>query len=161
MEEQPKKLYRSQKDRLIAGVCGGLGEYFNLDPVLLRIIFVALTFINGSGIILYLVLAIIVPNEPAEKVAADKKGKIKEVAEEVTKGAQTVVDEVAKGAKSLASDLQEKQGWFSDKRNLLGIIIILIGVAALLDQVLPTVFNWNIFWPMLIILVGIYIIFRK
>jgi len=156
MEEQPKKLYRSQKDRLIAGVCGGLGEYFNLDPVLLRIIFVALTFINGSGIILYLVLAIIVPNEPA-----DKKGKIKEVAEEVTKGAQTVVDEVAKGAKSLASDLQEKQGWFSDKRNLLGIIIILIGVAALLDQVLPTVFNWNIFWPMLIILVGIYIIFRK
>jgi len=161
MGEQPKKLYRSKRDRIIAGVCGGLGKHFNVDPVLLRIVFVALTLINGAGVILYLILAIIVPNESNEKVTADKKGKIKEIAEEVTKGAQSVADEVAKEAKSLASELQERQGWFSDKRNFLGIIIILIGVVALLDQVLPMVFNWNIFWPMLIILVGVYIIFRK
>lgn len=61
-----KKLYRSRRDRKIAGICGGLGEYFNVDPTLLRIIFLFLLFFGGSGFILYLIFWIVVPNE--EKV---------------------------------------------------------------------------------------------
>ncbi|TSB48302.1 PspC domain-containing protein [Alkalicoccobacillus porphyridii] len=59
-----KKLYRSQHDRKLAGVCGGLAEHFNLDATLIRIIWVLLAiFTSGTPIIIYLVMAFVVPNE--------------------------------------------------------------------------------------------------
>ena len=51
-----KKLYRSETDRKLAGVCGGLGEYFDIDPVIFRIIFVTLFFVGGFGFLLYLIM---------------------------------------------------------------------------------------------------------
>jgi phage shock protein PspC (stress-responsive transcriptional regulator) len=59
----PKKLTRSRSDRLIGGVCGGLGRYFNVDPLLFRIGAVALVFLGGAGILLYLAALLLVPNE--------------------------------------------------------------------------------------------------
>ncbi len=60
-----KKLYRSNTDKMIAGVCGGLGTYFNVDPTLIRLIFALLVVFGvGSGILLYIILAIIMPLEP-------------------------------------------------------------------------------------------------
>ena len=56
MSEDIKRLYRSRRDRWIFGVCGGIGEYFNLDPVLIRVLFVIFTLIFGSGILLYLLM---------------------------------------------------------------------------------------------------------
>jgi phage shock protein C len=58
-----KRLYRSKRDRLIAGVCGGLGHYFNIDPVIVRALFIGLAFIFGSTIIVYLVLWVITPEK--------------------------------------------------------------------------------------------------
>lgn len=58
-----KKLYRSEKDRMIAGVCGGLVDYFDVDPVVVRLLWVAVTFFVGAGILLYIIACIIVPNE--------------------------------------------------------------------------------------------------
>ncbi len=51
-----KKFYRRRKDKKIAGICSGLGEYFNLDPTLVRVIFLASCLLNGFGLFLYLVL---------------------------------------------------------------------------------------------------------
>jgi phage shock protein C len=59
-----RKLYRSKTDRKLAGVCGGLAQYFNIDPTLIRVLFVVLAILGGSGLVLYLALWIIVPNEP-------------------------------------------------------------------------------------------------
>ncbi|MDP1694954.1 MAG: PspC domain-containing protein [Candidatus Woesearchaeota archaeon] len=65
MKQQPKKLYLSNKDRKIAGFCGGLAEYFNIDPTLMRLIYIVLTFISmGTGILVYLIAWIIVPRNP-------------------------------------------------------------------------------------------------
>jgi phage shock protein C len=61
-----KKLYRSLKDRKIAGVCGGIGEYFDTDPTLIRLLAVALVLAGGSGILGYILAWIIVPEAPAE-----------------------------------------------------------------------------------------------
>jgi phage shock protein C len=61
----PRRLYRSSKNRIVAGVCGGIAEYLNVDPTLIRLGFVLLTIASGSGILLYLILAIIVPKAPA------------------------------------------------------------------------------------------------
>ena len=60
----PKKLYRSRDNRMIAGVAAGIGNYLNVDPTLVRIVFVLLAFANGIGILLYLILWLIVPEEP-------------------------------------------------------------------------------------------------
>jgi phage shock protein C len=61
---QTRKLYRSRTDRKLAGVCGGLAQYFNLDATLIRVLFLVLAVLGGSGLVLYLAMWIIVPNEP-------------------------------------------------------------------------------------------------
>jgi phage shock protein C len=61
---QTRKLYRSRTDRKLAGVCGGLAQYFNLDATLIRVLFIVLAVLGGSGLVLYLAMWIIVPNEP-------------------------------------------------------------------------------------------------
>ena len=61
-----KRLYKSRKDKVISGICGGIGEYFGIDPVLVRVIAVLLFFFGGVGIIAYIVGIIIIPVEPSE-----------------------------------------------------------------------------------------------
>ena len=59
-----KKLYRSNTDKMLAGVCGGLGQYFGIDSTVVRLIFALLVFFGvGSGLILYIILALIMPLE--------------------------------------------------------------------------------------------------
>ena len=62
---EPKKLYRSRKDRMICGVCAGIAEYFNIDPTLIRLGLV-LWACTGSGILAYFIAAIIIPDGPRE-----------------------------------------------------------------------------------------------
>ena len=59
-----RKLYRSRTNRQVAGVCGGLAEHFNMDATLIRVLFVVLAILGGSGIIIYIAMWIIVPQEP-------------------------------------------------------------------------------------------------
>ncbi len=59
-----KRLYRSDRDRMICGVCGGLANYFNIDPTLIRLLWVLLIFCAGTGILAYIIAAIIIPTEP-------------------------------------------------------------------------------------------------
>ena len=59
-----RRLYRSWDDRILAGVCGGLGEHFGIDPVIVRIIMVILVFTGGSGIFLYLLFWLFIPRQP-------------------------------------------------------------------------------------------------
>ncbi len=61
---QTKKLYRSQTDKMIAGVCGGLADYLGLDPTVVRLIFVLLALLGGPGIIIYIIMWILVPPAP-------------------------------------------------------------------------------------------------
>ena len=59
-----KRLVRSRSNRVIAGICGGLGEYFNIDPVVMRIIWLVLLLGFGTGLVAYLVCWLIIPNAP-------------------------------------------------------------------------------------------------
>lgn len=58
-----KRLYRSRTDRKIAGVCGGLAQYMNVDPTVIRIIFLVLLFLGGGGFLIYLIIWICAPDE--------------------------------------------------------------------------------------------------
>ena len=63
-----KKLYRSRYDKKLAGVCGGLAQYLNMDPTVVRLVWVLITLFAGAGLLAYLICALVIPEEPAEIV---------------------------------------------------------------------------------------------
>jgi phage shock protein C len=60
--EEPRKLYRSRNQRMVGGVCGGLADYFNIDVTVVRVLFLILSVFGGTGLVIYLVMWIIVPD---------------------------------------------------------------------------------------------------
>jgi len=58
-----KRLYRSKKEKILGGVCGGIAEYFNKDPTLIRLLWILFTFLGGAGILAYIIAWIIIPKK--------------------------------------------------------------------------------------------------
>ncbi|MEK6916215.1 MAG: PspC domain-containing protein [Nanoarchaeota archaeon] len=61
MIKKTKKLFRSKKNKVIAGVCGGVGEYFEIDPVVIRLVWVLFSLAGGTGVLAYLIAWLIIP----------------------------------------------------------------------------------------------------
>lgn len=59
-----KRLFRSRTDRMIAGVCGGIAKYFDIDPTIIRLLWVFIILLGGSGILAYIICWIVIPEEP-------------------------------------------------------------------------------------------------
>lgn len=139
--EKKKKLYRSRTDRIIAGVASGLARHFELDPVLMRVLFVVLAFANGFGLVIYIVLMIVVPLEPE------------------TGGLH---GEYRKGEHMERQVHEEKAKEHNNaRRNGLGIALVAVGLIAFLHKVFPSYWiEWRIFWPLLLIAAGLFILLR-
>src|SRR5271157_3420568 len=123
-----KKLYRSKTDRMLFGVCGGLGKYLGIDPTIIRVIFVLLAFI-GFGILAYIVIAIVAPLEESQKSTPQGivEENVTEIKETATKLGNDIRDTFAgKGKESEDADKEQAR-----RRNALGIIIVIIGVICL------------------------------
>jgi phage shock protein C len=73
-----KKLFRSQENRMIAGICGGIGEYFEIDPNLIRILWMLFSFAGGAGVLAYIVAYIIIPERLSPRKRCINCGKIYE-----------------------------------------------------------------------------------
>jgi len=139
---------------MIAGVCGGLGKYFDIDPVIFRIIFVVLVLMGGFGILLYLILVFIIPLELESGSQETRGQEIKEMAQNFKKEAH-----------EFAQNMRENKPWhhsgLHSGMNIIALFIILIGVVALFSQLFPMPwFSWHVFWPAMLILLGLLIIFR-
>jgi phage shock protein C len=89
---QGKRLLRSRNDRIIAGVAGGIAAMFNVDPLLVRIAFLALALFNGFGLIVYLALWLLVPNE--DSPAVDAREQVRENVGEMQAAAESLVQRV-------------------------------------------------------------------
>jgi len=89
---QGKRLVRSRNDRVIAGVAGGLAATLNIDPLLVRIVLLALAFLNGFGFLLYLALWLLVPNE--DSTAIDAREQVRENVGEMQSAAESMVQRV-------------------------------------------------------------------
>ena len=88
-----KKLYRSEKDSMIAGVCGGIAEYFDVDSTLIRLLTVIFVLLGGAGVVAYIIAWIIIPKNPG-LVSDDKFDKREESKEEVKKETEKVAEKV-------------------------------------------------------------------
>jgi len=139
-----KKLMRSSTNEVIAGVCGGLGEYFEVDPTIIRIIFVILAVWGGVGIILYLIALIVMPKE----------------GEGMDKEKEDVGEKISKAVDEVTEKIREKSGERGNGGYMLGLIILLIGILFLLQNFIPA-FNIGRLWPILLIVIGLLILVRK
>jgi len=154
-----KKLYRSE-NRIISGVCGGLAEYLDVDPVIIRAIFLGLIFVGGVGLLIYLILLILVPQKdkvyhPYVEVNEDGEAK-------VSSENETMKNETFENIKEEAENLKKKISSCSkDSCNkvaiIFRIIFIFVGLLFLLKIFFP-IFQCKYIIPTTFILFGILLL---
>jgi len=93
-----KRLFRSKDDRVIAGVCGGIAQYLGIDPTIIRIIFVLIFLTEGFGLMLYLILWVVVPEE--DSVAKDSGEVMKENAQDIKENVRKATRDIKTEVKS-------------------------------------------------------------
>lgn len=143
------RLYRSRKDRLIGGVCGGLGAYFGIDPVIVRLVFVAAVVWGGLGFVGYMLLWIIIPpEERSGMTAADAIGA--NVAE-IERSARGRAGEARSAFNASSPEMRERSTW-------LAIGLIVTGVLLLFGNIVGVTLAK--LWPLLLVALGVYIIFQ-
>lgn len=140
-----KKLVRTNKGKVIAGVCSGLGIYFAIDPTIIRLIFILITVFGGSGLLLYLVLWLIIPAE-------DSSGELTE--ENIRDNAK----EMKEKAKEFGKDAKE----FADSQNsryVFGVGLLALGVVLTLSNFgVFHYFNLARLWPLALIVLAFLIL---
>ncbi|MFP4471412.1 MAG: PspC domain-containing protein [Bacteroidales bacterium] len=143
--EQQKRLYRSRYDSVIAGISGGLGEYLNVDPLIIRILFVVLTIFGFGGLILYIILWIAIPLDPdfTYHTYHHKKNIHME-----NQDPNTGDDYTRKNY----PEYKPK----NDGNLIAGVILITLGAMFLVDRFIPRI-DFGDLWPVLLIVAGIII----
>jgi len=152
-----KRLYRSQSDRMIWGVCGGLAKYFDIDPTIVRVIAVLTIFLGSFGIWAYIILAIVVPLEGSK--TAEPKETIKENVEEMKETAGELGREIRSTLEGEEGESEEVAKVRHRRRNLFGIILVVVGILFLLGSFdLFWWFHWGNLWPLILVAIGVLII---
>ena len=157
-----KTLYRSEKNKIIAGVCAGLADYFDMDVTLVRIIFALIVLAGGSGVLIYIILWIIFPVNPVEgrDIKPGSKEAIDQFANEVRGKAEEIKEAFSKDEKGGEGCCAPEEKKKIERRVWPAIILLLVGVFFLAANFAPW-FNWNKLWPLIIIFVGLVLIFRR
>jgi len=152
-----KRLYRSQSDRMIWGVCGGLAKYFDIDPTIVRVIAVLTIFLGSFGIWAYIILAIVVPLEGSK--TTEPKEAIKENVEEMKETAGELGREIRSTLEGEEGESEEVAKVRHHHRNLFGIILVVVGILFLLGSFdLFWWFHWGNLWPLILVAIGVLII---
>ncbi|MCX7735187.1 MAG: PspC domain-containing protein [Candidatus Kapabacteria bacterium] len=139
-----KRLYRIEKNKVFGGVCGGLAEYFEVDPVLVRVLFVVLFFGWGISLLAYIILWIVTPKK--SDIIIEKANNTDENQESIN-----YVDERFK-------EINHRE--IKNHRLFGGFILIAIGTLWLFSNIFEF-FDLSIFFPILIILIGIFILLNS
>jgi len=144
---EPRKLYRSQTDQVIAGVCGGLAEHFDIDPVIIRVVFILLAFFGGGGVLIYFILWIALPKKPYDFTFNARTGPETGDSNEPSRTESISPEPETEQKKSMAS-----------KGSLIGgIILLTLGTLFLIDEFIP---HWDFgrLWPVILIVIGFALI---
>lgn len=148
---QVKKLYRSETDQILGGVCAGIAEYLSIDPTIVRLVWVAIALIGGTGVFVYIILWIIIPTPKQEGLSAEKR---------IEENAEALGVKAEKFAKKVETEVDKTD--LNRRRQLFGLIVILIGLWLLASTLgLTSWFNFGKFWPLILVAVGITLLFKK
>jgi phage shock protein PspC (stress-responsive transcriptional regulator) len=141
-----KKLTRSNSDYLIAGVCGGLAEYFGIDPIIIRLVWLLIILAGGAGVVAYIVAWIIIPEETTAKKTPEILEKADDIAEKVNRGIEK------------NSTKKSRKG--NSPVEVLGYLLVVFGIIAIIENFYPR-FGLENFWPILIIIFGLSMVAKS
>lgn len=148
--ERTNRLYRSKTSRVFGGVCGGLAEYFDVDPIIIRLLFLVIAFAGGGGVLVYIILWIAIPEKPIMPYDANFG----------SPGDAAPVDN-AEGSQPSPGDpfvpvsnkpLQPGRGGLIG-----GLILITLGCIFLADRFIPNI-NFHDLWPLILVVIGAVLI---
>ena len=155
------RLYRSDTDRILGGVCGGLAEYLRIDPLIVRILLVILAMINGLGLVIYLIIWVLVPTERAASQSHQQivRQNVQEIGERARKLGADAREALSRQQQSSTRDVGDKGG----KRALTaGAALVVVGLVILLDNLgLLWWFSPGKLWPLALIAVGSVILLNN
>jgi phage shock protein C len=146
-----KKLFRSRRNRMLFGVCGGLAEYFGIDATIIRILAIVIAF-SGAGIFAYIIAAIVMPDEDTAYSSGEWKSEQHDYRTQYA-------SKFSEDYESAGSEWETKPA--SDDRNrlLLGAVLIIAGLIFLLRLIMPW-FDLKYLVPLLLIVIGGVIIYK-
>ncbi len=156
---QPKRLYRSRYDTVIGGVAGGLAEYFEIDVLIVRILFLVLAFAAAGGVLLYLILWIVIPLNPDFSYHSFNHFKNKENMESKENENEKTTSEQQTNVPPPPPPYYPTDKKKNDGNLIAGIALITIGGMFLVDRFVPQI-DFGDLWPLLLIVAGI-LIMRK
>ena len=138
MENNNKKMERSRTNRVLAGVCGGLSDYFNIDVALVRVLFVVATICGSFGFWMYVILWVFVPEEP--------------MPEPVNPTVNTVNETI---------DITPKNETKPNNGAMIAsLILIVVGLIALANNFMSLAWMWKL-WPVGLIIIGVVILINS
>jgi phage shock protein PspC (stress-responsive transcriptional regulator) len=157
---------------MIVGVCGGLAKYFDIDPTIVRVLFVVSIFIGGGGIIAYIILWIVVPEEQIIFQSAGQDSQTHQPDSDSEESNSNTNQESSKfDSTNFSAGINEKVNEATNEINKIidearnnkkvfgGTILILLGILFLLDNLLPH-FDFSDYWPIILIAIGVGIIIK-
>lgn len=142
------RLFRSESDRMLGGVCGGLGQYFNVDPVLVRLLFV-LGIMAGISILIYPVLWAVIPTE--SKVGSATNQAIEDGTAEMAEAARPLAKVFGHDNRTVVN-------------SLIGAFLVFLGITFLVDSLNIYWLRWlslDILWPVVLIVIGLVLVQRR
>ena len=154
------KLYRSVKQRVIGGVAGGLAEYFDIDPVIARIVFVIVALAGGGGVLVYIILWIVLPENIAQKYTFQQKQPGYTPAEPSVGEAPADAGSTEWRDSKVAPSLDPLNNEVKQKRTgglIGGLILITVGCLFIVDRFVPNI-DFGDMWPILLVVIGAVLI---
>lgn len=145
-----KRLNRSVKDKVVGGVAGGLAEYFEIDPVIVRVLFVVSLFFHGAGFIAYIILWITLPEAP---YVFETTSNMNATGSSSTDTPPKTDDAAAAYFKSLDEKKMRRN------RNL-GIVLLVLGCIFLADNFIPKI-HFADFWPIVLVALGLSLLLNS
>lgn len=143
-----QKIYRSDSDKIISGLCGGLGEYFDIDSTVVRIIFIILALWGGIGIILYIIGVLLISQRSGTNTERDNG---RRVGEDLKERVGAVASEIRENLRANPSRGRLRGDY------IFGLVFVIIGSLFLLNNLFPW-FGFDLFWPVFLILIGLLIL---
>ena len=138
-----KRLYRSTTHKVIGGVAGGLGDYLDIDPVLIRIAFVVACFFGGAGLLAYIIAWIIIPEQPRESTMSTPIDPQQSTVPPQTQPPQPPMHEHRHGHGNIVG----------------GLVLLVIGFLFLAENFLPE-FHFGDWWPLILVAIGAGLLYR-
>jgi phage shock protein C len=157
-------------DRWIAGVCSGLGDYFHVDPLIIRIVFIAAAFLQGLGILLYLVLWLLMPPADAPSTSMGDFGShframqddLRRLGANFSMGRPTPAPTDPSAAGGPAPSPPGPYPYGRRGGIVVGVVLIVLGAWFLLQNMgLLTWWRWDLFWPAVLIILGVALLVRR